>query len=287
MTDPVLITGAGGFLGAQVVRALLAHGHQVVALSRSATVPERLRMDHQRLEIRQWNPRAPAVAGKFCAVVHAAAIYGRNGESLAQIVEANVLTGLRLIESLQGRCGGVVYIGTGLPPTVSAYACSKHQFAAWGAAIGKQTPFVHIRCEHLYGEKDDSTKFVTFVARRCLAQQPRLELTSGTQRRDFIHVSDAARAIQMIIDHGMPSCGVAEFGLGSGVAVTVRSVVERVHHLSGSRTELVFGAIPLRPDEPVECVADIQRLSSLNWQPQVPLDRGLTDLVNTERACVS
>ena len=285
MTDPILVTGASGFLGSQVVRVLLEAGHRVVALSRSATIPSRLHISHERLEVKSWDPQQPQVEGYFSSVVHAAASYGRSGETPVQLVEANVLVGLRLVESLRGRCGGIVYVGTGLQPTVSAYACSKHQFASWGALIGQEMPMVHLCCEHFYGEGDDSTKFITRVVRACLAHVPRLELTIGTQRRDFIHVTDVARAIQTVIDRGMPSRGAKEMGVGSGQAVTVRSVVEHIHRQSRSHTEILFGAVPLRPSEPAECVADIGPLTQLGWMSQTPLEVGLSKLIEVERTC--
>ncbi len=286
MTSRVLVTGASGFLGAQLVRALLRRGTAVLAATRGTGIPARLQGLDGPLEVAQWEPRAPAalLARGADLVVHAAACYGRAGEAPTELVEANVLAGLRLLQAAPAAgIRAFLHIGTGLPPVVSAYARSKRQFAEWAAGLASALPVVELRCEHFFGGGDDPSKFTTHVARACLAHQPRLALTAGTQLRDFIHVDDAVSAILAVLDRGVPSTGHACYGIGSGEAVPVRAVVELIHRLSGSRTQLDFGALPARLGEPPECRADVAALHLLGWAPTLPLAAGIARFIDDER----
>jgi nucleoside-diphosphate-sugar epimerase len=78
------------------------------------------------------------------------------------------------------------------------------------------------------------------------------------------------------------------FNLGSGRAVTVRSVVERIAALVAPGMNLVFGEIPFRPDQVMHMQADISRLVRVTgWQPQVAIEDGLAGVVAWHRAMMT
>jgi nucleoside-diphosphate-sugar epimerase len=189
---------------------------------------------------------------------------------------------LRLVLAGGVRIGPIIAVGTGLPRTVSPYALSKHQFADWLDQLSgdRISPATVVELEHFYGPGDEPTKFLTRVARTCLAHQP-LDLTAGTQLRDFIHLDDVVRGLMVLIDR--PVGSFRRVPLGSGQAVTVRSVVEQIHAAAASRSILRFGAVPQRSREPGCCRADTAHLRSLGWSPTIPLASGIPALVASER----
>jgi nucleoside-diphosphate-sugar epimerase len=135
--------------------------------------------------------------------------------------------------------------------------------------------------QQFYGPGDNPDAFLTRVARACIAGDP-LELTAGTQERDFIHIDDTVTAILAVLDN--PGGSFRRMPVGSGVSVKVRTVVELIHGLSASHSKMSFGAVPMRRDEPARSVADISNLRALGWSPRVELPHGLADLVSAERA---
>ena len=278
----IAITVATGTLGTALVHALLGRGDQVVVLSRTPHALRRL----QGLVVDAYSYddnglRAAMAAGPIDALVHAACAYGRSGESPADLMEANLLHPMRLVDVAGTTIGQWIAIGTALPRTVSFYALSKAQFAEWlellpASQIG---PRAVIALENFYGPGEDPGKFLTRVVRACISGQP-LDLTVGTQKRDFIHIDDVINALIRIIDQPEPAYRVIP--VGSGTALPVRQVVERIHAAAASRSELRFGTVPLRPNEPECCVADTTYLRRLGWTPTVSLDQGLYDLVASE-----
>jgi nucleoside-diphosphate-sugar epimerase len=105
----------------------------------------------------------------------------------------------------------------------------------------------------------------------------RPKTTLGTQSWDWLHVTDVARGILAVATNETAS-GV--FNLGSGRAVRVRDVIERIRDLAAPDMELVFGEIPFRPDQVMHMQADIARLcAATGWAPSIFIEQGLADTV--------
>ena len=290
----VLITGATGFLGSRLARALANTGVEVVVLRRYSSRLDRLQDLVDRLEFHATSNEGMVEAfgsEKRCdAIIHAATCYGRANESWDALNEANVSFPLRLLEkSLEHKVGIFLNVDTALNPTVSAYALSKHQFADWGrmAAMNSDSfHFINARLEHFYGPEDNREKFVTALIRQCLANTKHIPLTQGTQKRDFIYVDDAVSGVTQLLQAGHTgqiSTGYSEFDIGSGCAITIRSFAELVHRLCDSRANLHFGAVPYRANECMESMPNILPIKALGWKPEIALEEGLMHTINMER----
>ena len=222
-------------------------------------------------------------------IVHTACAYGRQGETALQVLDANVRLGMLLLDGVLRGNGGIVgFINTGtvLESTVSNYALSKQHFVQWGDAWARQNyarlQFVNIRLQHMYGPGDDPSKFTTHVMHACQRHQPKLALTAGEQCRDFIYIDDVVSAYDVILQKLNGLAVSDQIDVGTGNAHTVRSFVEQVHALMGSRTELQFGVIPYRANEAMLCQADTSRLQNLGWQPAYSLERGIQKTIELE-----
>lgn len=288
----VLITGATGFLGSAVACACLAAGIEVSAIRRPRSNLARLDGIADRIVFYDNTEAGIDAAfdheGKYDAVMHMATCYGRQGESWSTLLETNAVFPLRILEIALNRGVGLfLNIDTVLDPMINAYALSKRQFIEWGqlAARPGALRFANIRLEHLYGPGDEPSRFVTHIIRQCLANTESIPLTEGRQMRDFIHIDDAAAGIVQLLGarERLPA-GWSEFGLGSGQPVSIRQLVECIHHLTDSQARLRFGAIPYRLNEAMESKADIAKLTGLGWACRVPLDEGLAQTVGSEKA---
>lgn len=228
-----------------------------------------------------------AAAEEADLVVHAATNYGRAGEPASAILETNAVFPLRLLEAAaRGAHGIFVNADTSLPASAGAYALAKAQFRAWGERFAGDgsVRFVNVRLEHMYGPGDDPSKFTTHVIRGCIDNVPELPLTPGAQRRDFIYIEDVVSAFERIVTEALkPGPARREYGVGSGVAVTLREFAETVRELSGSSTRLAFGARPYRPNEIMHSVADIRALQDLGWRCRYGLRGGLQETIQRER----
>jgi len=278
----VLLTGATGFLGSHLARKLVRSGHELTAIRRRSSSLSRVQDIESEIRWFTVNPSGEVDAAAFAGmdvVVHTAATYGRSGEAMAEVAETNTVFSLRILEAAV--CHGIrkfINTDSALPPETNPYTLAKAQFAQWGkyACESGKIQFINLRLEHFYGPGDEESKFTCRVIKTCLRNQPELKLTAGTQKRDFIYVADVVDALYLLIVQNLATAGnYVDIPLGSGTATTVRELVETIHQLSQSTTRLVFGAIPMKPNDVMLSCADISMLEELGWKPTTSLREGL------------
>jgi CDP-paratose synthetase len=283
----IIITGGTGYLGSHLLRRLLSEGHKAILLKKSSSdmariedishLVEHVGLDEARLE-------DAFARGRVDVVLHCATDYGRGGD-VSNVVETNLLFPLRLLE-LSKRHGASVFINTDtiLDRRVSPYALSKKQFTEWLQRFADDMACVNVELETFYGPGEDPGKFITHVARSLVEEAERIDLTGGTQKRDFVYIDDVVEAYATIIRNadGLPK-GFHRFGVGAGKPTTIKALVESLRKMAGNKkTRLDFGALPSRPHEPKGSVADASQTRRLGWRPKVALRDGLKKVVEYE-----
>jgi dTDP-6-deoxy-L-talose 4-dehydrogenase (NAD+) len=271
----ILLTGATGFVGRQVLRALGERGCRVRPvvrvgkeewLARDDAIETIVASSDIFAESSAWWVRA---CSGVDTVIHAA-WYAEPGQYLQSPKNQECLSGtLRLAKGAVqasvrrfvgiGTCfeyelsGGRLSIITPLGPSTPYARAKVDAFNALSMSLpGQGVAFAWCRLFYLYGEGEHPRRLVPYVRARLQAGEP-AELSSGSQIRDFLDVREAA-------------CMIADVALGqkegpvnicSGKPVTVREVAERIADEFGRRDLLRFGA---RPDNPLDppCVVGIR-----------------------------
>ncbi|QWD80040.1 NAD(P)-dependent oxidoreductase [Polynucleobacter sp. MWH-Spelu-300-X4] len=289
----ILITGAGGFLGSALARRLGEMDHQVSLLVRKNTDLYRLtdlsiykigRCETDQ-EITQFIREVyPDI------VIHTACCYGRNGESIIKIIDSNLRFGaliLNVINSLEKKVS-FINTGTVLSRDVSLYALTKIQFQELGIYETKHsnrnTQFINIKLQHMYGPGDSASKFTSYVINACRNNVSKLPLSLGEQTRDFVYIDDVVDAYITILENLSKLEKAQHIELGSGEAPCLRDFVETVHKLTSSKTELLFGQIPYRENDVMCMVANIDKLKSMGWIPKFDLEAGIKKTIEMDVA---
>jgi len=287
----IVVTGATGFLGSHLLRALHGEGHELTILKRNASSTERIGDFLQ--DVVSYDLDTGSLEeifrskGTYDAIIHTATCYGRGREPASAIQAVNVDFPLRLLEA--GAMAGVdtfFNADTSLPADMSFYALSKHHFKEWGKIFAgkRMIRFVNVKLEYFYGVGDDGTKFVSSVIRGCLNNLPELALTAGEQQRDFIHVDDVSSVYLLLLRKAAEiDANFQEYQVGSGEPVRVRDLVEMIHDFSSSKTVLNFGAVPYRKNEVMVSRADISALADLGWSCGMSLSDGIRKTIEQER----
>jgi nucleoside-diphosphate-sugar epimerase len=263
----ILVTGATGFVGRQVLRALAERGCRLRVVIRAGGRDRLAPIGAIEDVIESPDIFAESAAwwGQACrgadSVIHVA-WYAEPGHYLQSPKNRECLAGtLRLaqgaIEAKVSRFAGIgscfeydlsaghLSVATPLKPTTPYAQAKADTFNALSQLLPRNgVEFVWCRLFYLYGEGEDARRLVPYLRQRLKAGEP-AELSSGTQVRDFLDVRAAGRMI------AEAALGQAQGPLNicSGAPITVRALAESIADECGRRDLLRFGA---RPDNLVD-----------------------------------
>lgn len=283
------ITGGTGFLGSHIIRRFIASGHSITILKRTSSIVTRLddlRTSVRFIDLDRDDVRKLMFAEPPDVVIHCATDYGRKPCARSDIVEANLLMPLRLLEiAIESGVKTFMNTDTFLDKGVSAYSLSKKHFRDWLAASSDRIACVNVILEHFYGPTDDPTKFVSLVVKSLLEAVAEIPLTPGMQQRDFIHIDDVVSAFAVIEKAAAGyGTGFYEFEIGTGKTISIRDFVGLVKELTGNtRTKLLFGAIPYRSNEVMNAKVNLTRILELGWRPMIDLRSGIQTMICEEQ----
>jgi NAD dependent epimerase/dehydratase len=300
---PVLVTGAGGFIGSHLAESLVRAGAEVRAFVRYNS-----RGDNGWLETSELaddieifrgdltNPEAVAGAMEGREVVfHLGALIPipYSYRHPREFVAANVEGTLNVVEAARRtEPGRIVHTSTSevygtaqrvpideehpLHPQ-SPYAATK--VGADQVALSFQrsfgTPVVVVRPFNTYGPRQSARAVIPTIITQALSRDV-IELGATDPTRDFLFVEDTARGMMRCAEaHGVEG---EVINLGTGTEISIGEVGQRVLRQLGKEVPVELDEARLRPqDSEVErLVADTTKAKRLlSWEPEIDLDEGL------------
>ncbi|OGG59101.1 hypothetical protein A3C89_01685 [Candidatus Kaiserbacteria bacterium RIFCSPHIGHO2_02_FULL_50_50] len=284
-TGTILLTGATGYLGSKLLHALLKDGYSMIVLKRSFSDTFRIHdvlthvlthdVDNQELESLFENHNIETI-------IHCATDYGRKVVDPMQVIEANLLLPVRLLElARKHKVRHFINTDTILDKRMGHYSLSKHQFCDWLHSYKNYMLCTNVVLGHFYGSGDDATKFVSLISEKLLSNAPYIELTEGAQLRNFIHVDDVVDAFLRIVTHRTTHTdSFEEYHVCGEENISIKNLVLLMQELSGNvTTELRFGAIPYRDNEVMTYNIDTTALQKLGWKASYSLAEGLKKMI--------
>lgn len=279
MTDRILVTGGGGFLGRHVVAELERRRLGSVSAPRKAAFDLTREPDVRRL-FAAIRPRL---------VIHLAAVVGgigANRDAPGRFFYENVMMGALVME--HARLAGVqkfVGVGTicaypklapvpfreddlwtGYPEETNApYGIAKKMLLVQGQAYRKQYGFhaIHLLPVNLYGPYDNfdpaSSHVIPALVRKFIDAiergAPAVECWgSGNATREFLFVEDCARGI---VDAAERYDAAEPVNIGAGFEISIRELAQLIAELVGYRGDIVFNAA--KPDGQPRRSLDVTR----------------------------
>jgi UDP-glucuronate 4-epimerase len=311
VTGRVLVTGAAGFIGAQVCRELVAGGWAVRGLDNfDAFYDPRLKRRRAAAltarpgcEMMEGDVRDPAVLDRALdgvgAVVHLAArpgvrqslhaparYHAVNVGGTAALLEACGRAGIRRLvfassSSVYGRGSAPPFREDGrLGQALSPYAATKREGERLvEAAAARGFRAAVLRLFSIYGPEQRPDLALHRFTAALAAGRPVVRLGDGGETRDYTHVRDAARAARAALDWtGARAPGSEAFNIGSGRPVRLDWFIAAVGRALG-RTPVVR----VRPAHPADLPAtwaDRGKAEAvLGWAPREDLEAGIAEFV--------
>ena len=298
----VLLTGASGFVGARVARALVARGHEVTAMFLPQDRLDRLNgvaVDLAPCDLQDEKEVQKLVNSKKPeGCIHLAwyavpGLYLHSEENLKSL-----LASAALMQRLPAAgCRDIVMAGTcaeydteaaamlredGPTKPATVYAASKLAMCLIGQQLAARAEarFAWGRIFYPYGPGEDPRRAIPALIRKLLNGET-FDATAGDQIRDYLHVDDIASAFVQLLEskaHGV-------FNISSAEPRTMKEIMGKAGGLLGKENNIRFGALPYRGWEPPRICGDNTKLKALGWTPRFDLEAGMRDAIAWWRQC--
>ena len=309
MAGRVLVTGAAGFVGQWLTRALLhrgwtVHGGTVDGPPRSGVLTS------DEAQAIHWLPldvssdesvRAAVQASAPDRVIHLAGIAfaPEANASPVRAFEVNAIGAMRLLAALDGSSARVLVVGSA--EQYGAQEPGAYPIAE-GATLRPLTPYaaakasqelIALQVQRSTGREVICTRSFNhsgvghgeqYLLPTLVRRARELPRTGGTLRigngdvvRDYSHVADVVDAYLLLMENGVPG---EVYNVCSGIGLPVRVIAERVLKRAGVTADISSDTALLRPIDVPILVGDNARLRATGWAPRRSIDDIIDDLIH-------
>jgi len=299
-TQPILVTGASGFIGACLCQRFASLGRRVVAVHRSSSVGWRLegttgietvRVDVEATEdvralFRDVRPDVVincAVYGAYSHQADADRIYRVNFDAARHMLDAAAeIPGLRAFVQA-GTSSEYGFDSAG--PREDAAGCPDSDYAVAKLAATeylryagrkRRVPAWVLRLYSVYGPYEDASRLIPKVL--ASAAERRLpKLVNPDISRDFVFIDDVCDAFAGVIERAHELEPGDVFNIGTGRRTTLRDLVALVRARYEITEEPAWGSMADRPWDRRDWYADPRKADAvLGWRARTTLEEGLS-----------
>jgi dolichol-phosphate mannosyltransferase len=297
LRGPILVTGAAGFVGANLFNKLISVRKDVYAVVRKQ---KGWRLSNVRDEhvidadLNDYTALVNIIDSFSPQTVFDCASYGAYSfeEDSRLIYQTNFQAVVNFVELLSKKsiaafihAGSSSEYGTNCSAPLeeslclpnSSYAVSKLAISSYLQFMGKQQnfPCVNLRLYSVYGPLEDTSRlFPNLIRNALLGKLP--PLVEPNTSRDFIHVSDVCTAFITAASKMNPGIYGENFNIGTGVKTTISELAELTKKVFSISETPHFGTMASRAWDLTEWYSNPRKaLEQLDWKPQVKLEDGI------------
>jgi dTDP-glucose 4,6-dehydratase len=159
-------------------------------------------------------------------------------------------------------------------PYNASKAAADHYVRAYRETFGLQTTITN--CSNNYGPFQFPEKVIPLFVTNALEDRPLPMYASTQNKREWLHVRDHCRAIELVLENGEPG---ETYNVGSGVEASIDQIADRVLELTG-KPESLKTIVPDRPGHDRRYLLDASKIRrELGWQPEIGFEDGLRETV--------
>ena len=299
----VFITGGAGFIGANLVRSLLANKNHIHLVLKSTTNTWRLKDILSKIQTHQVTLADSEGLTKLFSQIRPDYIFHLSAhgsypaqKDVAQMIDTNIVgTHAMLAASQEVDYAGFVSVGSSseygykdspmkesdLLEPASFYAATKASQTllcqVWAKTHTK--PIVTVRPFSVYGPYEEKGRFIPTIITNLLSNKP-IHLADPQIVRDFIYVDDFVSAMCSAALMAKDNAGLI-FNAGSGTQTTLIDAVETLFDVAKRKVEVKVGTYEKRSWDTKNWVADISMAERLlKWKTKYSLKEGFSESLN-------
>ena len=301
----VLITGAGGFIGKELVKEILRHGTEIIAVIRdkkensaSSELPSGIRTIPCNMEEIERLPQIIADRDIECCIHLAWEGSTGNARADAKLQLKNAECSVELVKAI-GKMNIPRFVGAGTlaekdvlnyhptdgatPNGVSMYGAAKITAHFMTKTQCSVLNIEHIWCllSNTYGVGNTTDNFVNFASRLML-EGKRAAFTAGEQMYDFVYITDTVRALWAAACRGNRN---TQYYLGSTKPRKLKEYITIIRDTINPDIKLYLGEIPYNGTElPVTEYACTKLVRDTGYEPAVSFEEGIRQTVSWLRS---
>lgn len=290
----VLITGAAGFVGSNLVRHLINLDWEVHILTRPKTNLELLELQLDRISVHEHDGTTDGMIQLVKEadpqiIYHLASLFLAQHKSsdVESLIQSNLLLSTQIAEAMSiNGVGYLINTGTSWQHYLNEAYNPVNLYAATKQAAedilkyyieARNIKVMTLALFDTYGPSDSRAKLITLLSKAAFSKQ-QLGMSPGEQCIDLVYIDDVVnafvKAAEIIVDQ---RDGYSCYGVASGKPSTVKEVVQTFSSVIGFDLPVVFGERPYREREVMQCWSDYERLPG--WTSTTTLQEGLTQIV--------
>jgi CDP-paratose synthetase len=277
----ILITGINGYLGSKIAKEL-SSSFNIVGLEYDIDDLFRVKKCNYHIySSRQGVPEEVFINHAIDCVIHTATLYGRGSEILNDMLSANLIVPLEILDKAIEN-GSELFINTDtvLERFVNAYSLTKRHFQEWLFARSDKIKVVNMRLEHFYGAGASESNFVTNMINQLYQNVESIDLTSGEQTRYFVYIDDVVSAFKVVVEkYDTLDKNFSELYVSTSDPISIKQLVISMKEHLDSKTVLNFGALAARSNEDISFLGDSSILDNLGWKPRFNMNAGLIQTI--------
>ena len=297
----IIITGGAGFIGSAVTKKLQQEGHELFIIDNlSFGKREFIHVDNDHFfnnDILDL-PSMMNIMGRIRPeiVIHLAAVhfipycnqhpYESSNINITGTVNVLEAAKMNAVKQLFFASTAAVYPISdeavnethptgpmdiyGLSKLVGEHLCNEFH-------LQTKIPVVICRFFNAFGPNETNPHLIPEIQKQVNNGQRTLQLGNLTPKRDFIHTSDMANAVTILLNKLKE--GIHTYNLGRGIEYSVTDIVDSFARQLGESVKIEVDQSRIRKVERMHLLADVSKLKKLGWQPLIDIDGGIKTLV--------
>ncbi|MCE6990953.1 NAD(P)-dependent oxidoreductase [Dyadobacter sp. CY323] len=294
----VLITGATGNVGVGLV-PLLIENEDIESIGlmvrMKSAIPSFFYHPKCRLIFNDDNIKQSVKDYNAEVVLHLASyLTSSHDESVIdELLESNISFGTHLLDSLRdtnirlfvnvGSFSEYHNQGNTYDPTY-LYSATKHAFRSilkYYSEVGRYKTF-HVVPYSIYGGLEPKKKIIDILIDALSSEHP-IELSSGKQKLDFIHINDVVDFLNKLLMAEDQFDNQEIIHLGTGASTSLRELAGILESVTGKKLNVTWGAKRDRERDTVVSMSPISQYENLGWKPAIGIEDGLRKLLQLKR----